>query len=85
MSDLELLNHLVHQVNESRAVGPEIKQMQFKTEAEQSAYEAAQRQKQAPVKDLNELVAAKVIKTLPTAPAGKRYAVDATSGKVVLQ
>ena len=85
MSDLELLNHLVHQVNESRAAGPEIKQMQFKTEAEQSAYEAAQRQKQGPVKDLNELVAAKVIKALPTAPAGKRYAIDATSGKVVLQ
>lgn len=85
MSDLELLNHLVHQVNESRAAGPEIKQMQFRTEAEQSAYEAAQRQKQGPVKDLNELVAAKVIKALPTAPAGKRYAIDATSGKVVLQ
>ena len=85
MSDLEYLNHLVFQLNESRTVPPETKQMQFKTEAEQSAYEAAQQQRQAPVKDLNELVTAKVLKALPVAPNGQHYAIDPASGKVVLR
>lgn len=85
LSDLEYLNHLVFQLNESRTVVAEIKQMQFKTEAEQAAYEAAQQQRQGPVKDLNELVTAKMLKALPVAPNGQHYAIDPASGKVVLR
>ncbi len=87
MSDLEYLNHLVQQVNESRSTPKEINQKAFKTEAEQLAYEEAQQQalNRGPVKDLNELVSSGVIKTLPTAPAGQRYALDTATGKVVLQ
>lgn len=86
MNDLEYLNHLVQQVNEFRAIPKEINQKAFKTEAEQLAYEEAQQAQlnRGPVKDLNELVSSGVIKALPTAPAGQRYALDAT-GKVVLQ
>lgn len=85
MNDLEFLNHLVHEVNESRVSNVEIPQKAFKTEAEQMAYEAAMEQRQGPVKDLNELVTAGVLKALPQAPAGQRYAIDAATGKVVLQ
>ncbi len=86
MSDLELLNHLVQELNESRVSDADIPQKTFKTEAEQMAYEAAQEQlRKGPVKDLNELVTAGILKALPQAPAGQRYAIDATTGKVVLQ
>jgi hypothetical protein len=86
MSDLEYLNHLVEQVNESRVSDIEIKQKAFKTEAEQVAYEEAEQQKRkGPIRDLNELVTAGVLKALPTAPGGQRYTIDATTGKVVLQ
>jgi hypothetical protein len=87
MSDLEYLNHLVQQVNESRATPKEIDQKSFKTEAEQLAYEEAQQRalNRGPVKDLNELVSAGAIKALPAAPAGQRYVLDPTTGKVVLQ
>ncbi|MCD6051426.1 MAG: hypothetical protein K0Q55_2830, partial [Verrucomicrobia bacterium] len=86
-NDLEYLNHLVQQVNESRTAPKEINQKSFKTEAEQLAYEEAQQQalNRGPVKDLNELVSSGVIKAMPTAPAGQRYVLDATTGKVVLQ
>jgi len=86
MSDLELLNHLVQELNESRVSDADIPQKTFKTEAEQVAFEAAQEQlRKGPVKDLNELVTAGILKALPQAPAGQRYAIDATTGKVVLQ
>jgi hypothetical protein len=85
MSDLEFLNHLIHEVNESRISSADIPQKAFKTEAEQMAYEEAQQQKKGPVRDLNELVTAGVLKEIPPAPAGQRYAIDATTGKVVLQ
>jgi hypothetical protein len=85
MSDLEFLNHLVHEVNESRISDVSIPDRAFKTEAEQMAYEEAMQQRKAPVKDLNELVTAGVIKALPEAPAGQHYVIDPTSGKVVLQ
>lgn len=85
MSDLEFLNHLVSQLNESRVAPTEIRQKAFKTEAEQLAYEESQQQKQGPVRDLNELVSAGVLKQLPQAPAGQHYAIDATTGKVVIQ
>ncbi len=86
MSDLELLNHLVQELNESRVSDVDISQKTFKTEAEQVAYEAAQEQlRKGPVKDLNELVTAGILKALPQAPAGQRYAIDAATGKVVLQ
>jgi hypothetical protein len=85
MTDLEFLNHLVEQINEARSTDVEIKQKAFKTEAEQMAYEESQQKSKEPVRDLNELVAAGVIKTLPSAPNGQRYAIDTTTGKVVLQ
>jgi len=85
MSDIEFLNHLVHEVNESRISSADIPQKAFKTEAEQMAYEEAMLQRKAPVKDLNELVTAGLLKALPEAPAGQRYMLDPTSGKVVLQ
>jgi len=85
MSDLEFLNHLVSELNESRTVPSEINQKAFKTEAEQMAYEEAQQKKKGPVQDLNELVTAGILKQLPAAPAGQRYAIDPATGKVVLQ
>ena len=87
MTDLEYLNHLVEQVNESRSAPKEINQRAFKTEAEQLAYEEAQQQavNRSPIKDPSELVSAGVIKALPPAPAGQRFALDAATGKVVLQ
>ncbi len=85
MNDLEYLNHLVAQMNEFRVNPQEIQQKAFKTEAEQLAYEEAQQKAQAPVKDINELVTAGVLKALPQAPGGQKYAIDPTTGKVVLQ
>lgn len=85
MSDIEYLNHLVHEVNESRVSDVSIPDKAFKTEAEQMAYEEAMQQRKAPVKDLKELVTAGVLKELPPAPAGQNYVIDPASGKVVLQ
>lgn len=85
MSDLEYLNHLVFQLNESRTAGQTIVQKAFKTEAEQMAYEEAQQKKMQPVHSLQELVDAGVLKAIPTGPNGQHYAIDAASGKVVLQ
>lgn len=85
MSDLEYLNYLVNEVNESRISDADIPQKAFKTEEEQMAYEAAMEQRQGPVKDLNELVTAGAIKALPDAPTGQHYTLDPTTGKVVLQ
>lgn len=85
MSDLEYLNYLVREVNESRISDVEIPQVAFKTEDEQMAYEAAMEQRQGPIKDLHELVTAGAIKALPEAPSGQHYLIDPTTGKVVLQ
>lgn len=85
MSDLEFLNHLVGQLNESRVAPTETPQKAFKTEAEQMAYEEAMQKAKEPVRDLNELVTAGILKTLPQAPNGQQYTIDAQSGKVVLQ
>lgn len=85
MSDIEFLNHLVSELNESRTIPTEGNQKTFKTEAEQMAYEEAQQKQKGPVRDLNELVTAGILKQLPPAPAGQRYAIDPTTGKVVLQ
>ncbi len=85
MSDIEYLNHLVHEVNESRISDVTIPEKAFKTEAEQMAYEEAMQQRKAPVRDLKELVTAGVLKELPPAPAGQNYVIDPASGKVVLQ
>jgi hypothetical protein len=85
MSDLEYLNYLVHELNEARITDVAIPQKAFKTEAEQMAYEEAMAQRQGPVKDLNELVTAGVLKALPEAPAGQHYLIDPTTGKVALQ
>jgi len=85
MNDLEYLNHLVAQMNEFRINPQEIQQKAFKTEAEQLAYEEAQQKAKAPVRDINELVTAGVLKALPQAPGGQKYAIDPTTGKVVLQ
>jgi len=85
MSDLEYLNYLVHEVNEARITDVAIPQKAFKTEAEQMAYEEAMAQRLGPVKDLNELVTAGVLKALPEASAGQHYVIDPTTGKVALQ
>lgn len=85
MSDLEFLNHLVQEVNESRISDVEIPQKAFKTEAEQVAYEEAMQKRKELVRDLNELVTTGILKALPQAPAGQRYAIDPATGKVVLQ
>lgn len=85
MSDIEYLNHLVYEVNESRISDVSVPDKAFKTEAEQMAYEEAMQQRKVPVRDLKELVTAGVLKELPSAPAGQNYVIDPTSGKVVLQ
>lgn len=84
MSDLEYLNYLVHEVNESRITDVGVPQKAFKTEEEQMAYEEAMAKRMGPVKDLNELVTAGAIRALPEAPAGQHYTLDPTTGKVVL-
>jgi hypothetical protein len=84
MDDLAYLNHLVFNLNEGRATYVSDVIPQFRNDAERLAYEAALAKSKEPVKDLEELVRLKVVKALPQAPAGKRYAINATSGKVEL-
>ena len=86
MSDLEMLNHILANYNEGRATGAAASSQTrtYKTEAEQVAAEATQKQALGPVKDLSELVTAKVIRALPTPPAGKKFAIDPKTQKVVL-
>lgn len=85
MSDLELLNQILHNYREARATQTPSVSRAYKTEAEQMAAEtAALKAVQAPIKDLSELVKAGVIKTLPTPPAGKKFAIDPQSQQVVL-
>lgn len=86
LNDLDFLNHLVHQANESRlAKGSDIPMKDsFKTEAEQMAYEEAQRKRFEPISDLNDLVKDGFIKALPTAPAGQKFALDPATKKVIL-
>lgn len=87
LSDLAWLNQLVTAYNESHAnKGSDGKVQVYKTEAEEMA--AIERQKNAatagPLKDLSALVTAGYLKSLPTPPPGKRYAIDPGSHQVVL-
>ena len=85
LSDLELLNQVLFNYNEARATGGNVIQRTYKSEDEQLAAEAAQLQRSTgPVTDLSELVKAGLIKAVPAAPAGKKYAIDPQTHKVVL-
>lgn len=84
MDDLAYLNNLVFNLNEGRATYVSDVIPEFRNDAERLAYEAALAKAKEPVKDLEELVRLKVIKAIPAAPAGKRYAINPTNGKVEL-
>lgn len=84
MDDLAYLNHLVFNLNEGRATYVSDVIPEFRNDDERQKYELAMAKAMEPIKDLNELVRLKVIKALPQAPAGKRYAINASSGKVEL-
>ena len=86
LNDLDYLNHLVHQANEARLSKSSDIPMKasFKTEAEQVAYEEAQRKRFEPISDLNDLVKDGFLKSLPAAPAGQKFAIDPTTKKVIL-
>jgi hypothetical protein len=84
MDDLAYLNHLVFNINEGRSTYVSDNIPTFKDDAQRQAYELALAKAREPLKDINDLVRLKVIKALPQAPTGKRYAINATSGKVEL-
>ncbi len=85
LADLDYLNLLLQSYVEGRSSAAYMPKGPFKSEAEEmAAIEKAERQKSQPVTDLNELVRAKFIKAIPQAPAGKKYAIDPKTGKVVL-
>ncbi len=81
---LEMLNHILFNYNEGRGTYSTDVIPTFKNEAEQRAYDEALRKLKEPITDLNELVKAKVIKAIPAAPAGKKYAVNKKTLKVEL-
>jgi hypothetical protein len=60
----------------------------YKTDEERQAYEAAlAKAKEAlrkPITDLNQLVKDGIIKSIPAAPAGQRYAINPQTHKVEL-
>ncbi len=82
MDDLAYLNHLVFNINEGRSTYVSDNIPTFKDDAQRQAYEMAMAKAREPLKDINDLVRLKVIKALPPAPAGKRYAINETTGKV---
>ncbi|MGV3753818.1 MAG: hypothetical protein ACO1QS_00380 [Verrucomicrobiota bacterium] len=82
MDDLAYLNHLVFNINEGRATYVSDNIPTFKDDAQRQAYEMALAKAREPLKDINDLVRLKVVKALPPAPAGKRYAINETTGKV---
>ena len=90
MSDLEVLNVILFNYNEALATGAAASKgpaRTYKTEAEEmAATEARQRAIDAggQVRDLSQLVKAGVIKALPKPPAGKKFAIDPKTQKVVL-
>lgn len=84
MQDLEYLNALLFRVNESRGSWSTDYVPNFKTEAEQQAYDAALKKLKEPITDLNELVRIKALKAIPSAPAGKKYAINSKTLKVEL-
>jgi hypothetical protein len=84
LDDLGYLNHLVFNLNEGRSTYVSDVIPEFRNDDERQQYELALAKAREPIKDLNELVRLKVIKALPQAPAGKQYAINATSGKVEL-
>lgn len=84
MDDLEYLNALVFRFNESRATYSPEPEPQFRTQEEYQTYSAALKKLREPITDLNELVRFKVIKAIPPAPTGKKYAINAKTLKVEL-
>jgi len=84
MDDLEYLNALVFRFNESRGSYSPEPEPQFKTQEEYQKYAAALKKLKEPITDLNELVRSKVIKAIPPAPTGKKYAINAKTLKVEL-
>jgi hypothetical protein len=84
MDDLEYLNALVFRFNESRGSYSPEPEPQFRTQEEYQKYAAALKKLKEPITDLNELVRSKVIKAIPPAPTGKKYAINAQTLKVEL-
>ncbi|MEW6305635.1 MAG: hypothetical protein AB1705_19320, partial [Verrucomicrobiota bacterium] len=84
MSDLDLLNQILSDYQEARATTSSGEIRAYKTEAEEVAAMEAQQKAAEPVKDLSELVRAGVIKAVPAAPPGKKFAIDPKTHKVVL-
>lgn len=84
LNDLELLNHILFTYNEGRGTYSTDYIPNFKSDAERLAYDEALRKLKEPITDLNELVRLKVIKSIPAAPAGKKYAVNKKTLKVEL-
>ncbi len=83
-NDLELLNYLLWNFNEGKATYSTDVIPTFKTEADALAYQEALKKYKEPTTDLNDLVKGRVIKAIPAAPAGKKYAVNPKTYKVEL-
>ena len=84
LDDLELLNHLLWNYNEGRATYSTDVTPNFKNDAERIAYDEALKKLKEPATDINDLVKARFIKAIPTAPAGKKYAINPKTLKVEL-
>ncbi|MEW6305637.1 MAG: hypothetical protein AB1705_19330 [Verrucomicrobiota bacterium] len=84
LSDLDLLNKILTDFQEARATTSSGEIRAYKTEAEEVAAMEAKQNAAGPVKDLSELVRAGLIKAVPAAPPGKKFAIDPKTQKVVL-
>ncbi|MEW6303809.1 MAG: hypothetical protein AB1705_10085 [Verrucomicrobiota bacterium] len=87
LGDVEWLNQIVEGYQmQNVAEAPTLPTRKFNSpEEEFAAYSAAMEQhKTARLRDLSDLVKAGVIKSIPAAPAGKKYALDPETGRVVM-
>jgi hypothetical protein len=81
---LDYLNNLVAHYNEARATWSTDATPTFKSEQERQAYDDALKKMKEPITDLEALVKARLIKKVPTAPAGKKFVINPTTHKVEL-